>query len=1063
MQNQASALELLSHNRARDLMATCNQQYPKFGTFLLHNACTNGWFDVVRMLVENYSCCDPNIKIYQPSICSSTICAFLLKVLASIAGVVSNKYCNFIREWIYDMRVWVLHEGDLEECLSISDWTVIHCACKYGHLDIVKFLVEHGCDPACRNAIGATPLHFACWEGHLDVVTFLIERGCNPADSAVGLTPLHLACWRGHLDVVKFLLNIEEDLYSKCTNAAMPRLPPLHLACRTGKLDVVKLLVEQGIDLLSMGRKNYTPLHIACEEGHLGIVKFLLSVEKGFCMNAAVHKLPPLHLACRKGRLDVIVFLVEQGFDPVSRDSKNYTPLHIACEEGHLDIVKFLVNKKHCNHLEPTVKGSSVTPLHLANLHRHLRVSSFLTSPGVSRQAHYEYMSRLAFPPVFKVFVMGNHSVGKSTLVQAMRNRLTNTNWFGLFIDQFKRVSGVKPDTAGIIPLSIDSKRLGNITMYDLAGQREYYSSHAAVLEKAVAYPGSLLMVVVNLSENRDEIIQTLNFWHCFIENHCSQSGSKPDIVIVGSHADVVKSQLQKPKEKATEILNTVPSSLQVPREIIPINCTRLASDGLTELCAVIGNYCTLFLREVSTDINVNFLHALLCQEFKNITACRVSTILSHMHMLWKGWNAQTLSRYLVALSDESQFLYLRNAQNIRDSWVILDQEILLSEINGTVFAPENFKEHYDNISSSTGVVPFSKIREAFRKHNPEMIISFMSHLEFCHHIAESEALLISGGESRGQSEKLFFFPALVSKDQPEESCKSIEKTHCKSGWSCKCVRSDQFLPLRFLHVLLLHLAFLFARPAEKDETCPVIQRQCNVWKSGIHWLNRDGVEAIVEVVEQNTAVILIMGCFEGREIACIKRRSEVIQTILELKGRFCGTVELRESFIHPDQLSYPLKSLRLLPSFTITELASAIAEKKDMVTSKQGHCLTMYGINELLYFEPYACLNPKLLAELFANENSDKEASNVFYQDAGNVAHTKMDLFKSALDINEREFDVAVNTAPHPYRDSVKHHCYLLFRTWADWSPNPTYQVLRSALDKYSVFCGRNPLVRVL
>ena len=870
--------------------------------------------------------------------------------------------------------------------LSIGDWSVIHCACKCGHLGIVKFLVEHGCDPACKNAVGHTPLHFACWEGHLDVVRYLIERGCNPTRSG-GLTPLHLACWKGHLNIVKFL--VEKGGFSKYTNA---RLPPLHLACRKGKLNVIEFLVEQGVDPLSKDRKNYTPLHIACEEGYLDIVKFLFNIEKDFCMNATQHRLSPLHLACRKGKLNVLKFLVEQGFDPVSRDHKNYTPLHIACEEGYRDIVEYLVKEKRCNHLEPTVKRSSVTPLYLANSHDHYRVSSFLTTPGVSRQARYEYMSRLSFPPVFKVFVMGNHSVGKSTLVQAIQNRLTSS-WLGLFADQFKRVSGVKLDTAGIIPLSIDSKRLGNITMYDLAGHPEYYSSHAAVLKRAVAYPGSLLVVVVNLSESNDEIIQALNYWNCFIENHCSQNSSKPDIVIVGSHADVVKSGLQqKPKEKATKILKSLPSSLKAPHDIITMDCTRLASGGLTELCAVIGNYCTLFRQEVSTDISINFLHALLCQEFKNVTACTVSKILSHIRKGWgaeyhhigMGWDAETLSRYLVTLSDKSEFLYLRNAEKVEDSWMILDQKKLLSEINGTVFAPVNFEEHYDDISSCTGVVPFSKIRKVFKKYDPEMIVSFMSHLEFCHPIAESEAQLISGDESRGNqqpSEQLYFFPALVSnKDLPQESCKSInEKTHCKSVWSCQCVRSDQFLPSRFLHVLLLHLAFLFAiapEPAEKDETCPVIQRRCNVWKSGIHWLNRDGVEAIVEVVEQNTAVILIMGCLEGREMACVKCRSEVIRTILELKERICGAVKLRESFIHPDHLSYPLKTLWLLPSFTITELASAIAEKKDTVTYKQGLFQKMCGISELLYLEPYAIFKPKLLAELFVDENSHRVAS---------------------------------------------------------------------------------------
>lgn len=93
--DQASALQLLSQDRAHDLMATCSQQYPKFGMFLLLNACSNGWFNVVKMLVERYSC-DPNIKIYQPNIYSSTICAFLLKVFFLIARVQASK----IRVWI---------------------------------------------------------------------------------------------------------------------------------------------------------------------------------------------------------------------------------------------------------------------------------------------------------------------------------------------------------------------------------------------------------------------------------------------------------------------------------------------------------------------------------------------------------------------------------------------------------------------------------------------------------------------------------------------------------------------------------------------------------------------------------------------------------------------------------------------------------------------------------------------------------------------------------------------------------------------------------------------------
>ena len=914
--DQAAVLQQLS--KFPKAAATCSQH---FRISLLHYACLNGWNDIVKELVEKYSC-DPKIKIHQP-VASNTF-AFLLKLYTSVDVKYHLEYVFDIDHEIPRVRV-----GEQELILSfeVSDGAAIHCACKAGHLDIVKFLISKNCDPESRNVAGATALHIACWEGHMDIVRFLVEEHCDLVRTAAGLTPLHLACGKGHLNIAKLL--------------------------------------------------------------------------------------------------------IELGIDPKSTDYKGYTPLHIACKYGYLNVVKFLVEEQHCDHLQRSYEKSSdksVTPLDLANSHGHLGVSSFLTSPEISRQAYYEYLSRLSFPPAFKVFVMGNHSVGKSTLVKAIQNRLTNTKWFSSFTDKLKKVSGVDLNTAGIVPITIDCEKLGKIIMYDLAGQREYYSSHAAFLKNLVAYPGTLLMVVVDLSESTEEIIQTLHYWNSFIENHCRQSNSKPDIVTVGSHADVVRSQqshaytcrcskISATEQKSADILNSLSSSLQVPAEIISLNCTQLSSAGLAEVCDVIANYCTPFQKTVTADIRLNFLHALFLQDFKEVVACTVSTIASYIDR--EEWNVDTLSKHLTVLSEKTQFLYLRNDQNVNDSWVILDQEVLLSEVNGTIFAPENFKEHHD-ISSATGVVPFSNIEKTFPKYDPEMITSFMSHMEFCYEVAESEASLINDQQLL---EKLYFFPALVSEDRPKESCRSNEQTYYKCGWSLQCIRPDQFLSPRFLHVLLLRLAFSFALAPEKveeDKACPVLQRRCSVWKNGIHWQNRDGVEAIVEVVEQNTAVTVMIGCLKERELACTKLRSEVIRTVLEVKDRFCGAVELRESLIHPAELSsYPLKSPKLLPSFTITELATAIAEDKQVVTNKQGHNHSMLEISDLLYFEPYTCFNSVFLAEIFEDENSDKIVPSMFY------THSNIRRLLS--------------------------------------EPSPTYKALRSALDKCSVFCGRNPLVSVL
>ena len=61
-----------------------------------------------------------------------------------------------------------------------------------------------------------------------------------------------------------------------------------------------------------------------------------------------------------------------------------------------------------------------------------------------------------------------------------------------------------------------------------------------------------------------------------------------------------------------------------------------------------------------------------------------------------------------------------------------------------TVFAPKGFKQRKE-LASSTGVVPFSAIARYFPKHD-NMIVSFLSHLEFCHMIADEEVLnLIEG------------------------------------------------------------------------------------------------------------------------------------------------------------------------------------------------------------------------------------------------------------------------------------------------------------------------------
>ena len=1084
--DQARALQLLSRLPNPVPRAVRDNE----GKNLLHWASNNKWGDAVKFLIEKESESESIIRKKLNS--NSADQASVLQLLSwhPIPAAIKDKHGRSLLYYACQQK-W----GDVAKMLlertsdSAVDPTTVCLQFQYPSTTgtdqtyALQLLIQLPYPADVKDEEGRTLLHWACRNEWEDVANMLMEEHiqCQSLEPVI-ILPFEYPSTT-HTDQARAL-----QLLSQLPNPASVKNKDgntlLHWACRNGWYDVVIELVEK----------------YHCDPDYqVSFVQMKRGAEFGTAMQ----------FASAAGHLDIVKYLVQQGGDP-GRGNFGYTPLHTACEKGHLDIVKFLVTECHCNSLLPTGNLGD-TPLHLACENKHSNVVVFLLSSGTVTGKAAGFIRRLSkvsydswegmtdlftnfitclqsnpFHPAFKVFVMGNPSAGKSTLVKAIQSRMTDTSLLGPLTAKFKKVSDVKLRTAGIIPIPIESQELGNIIMYDLAGQYQYYSSHAVLLEKLVSSPGALLMVVVDLSKSKEEITQQLQYWSSFIENHCNQSSSKPAVVIIGSHEDVVKSQKENPAQKSAHILKNPSSSLQAPDEIISLNCTQLASGGLTKVCSAIARHITKFQKTFDIDLQVHFLYAFLSREFKGQIACRISEIVSRIAednntevtvgndqeeiIVLLPQDTPTLSQHLATLSEKGRFLYLRNDQNVEDSWVILDQEVLLSEVNGTVFAPENFKEHHD-ISSSTGVVQFSKIEQAFPGHSPEMIISFLRHLEFCQQIAKSEALVISGdqlGGSQQLSETFYFFPALVSEDRPEESCKSIEQAHYKCGWSLQCIRSDQFLSPRFLHVLLLHLAFSFAlaKTAEQDKACPVLQRRCNVWKAGIHWQNRDGVEAIVEVVEQNTAVTVVMGCLEGREVECAGLRSELIRAILNTKERVCAAVELTESLIHPAELSfYPLKNSKLLPSFAITELATAIAEDKQVVTCKQGHGQQMLGISELLYFEPYACFNPTLLAEMFKDENSSKEVPDVFHLDAGKAAHSKIHILMKTLKHNPSELQaaIAIATASQTYQNDPMHNCYLLFRTWALSSPSRTYQALRSALDQFSVFCGRNPLVSVL
>ena len=794
------------------------------------------------------------------------------------------------------------------------------------------------------------------------------------------------------------------------------------------------------------GREGETPLSYAWESGKLDIVRFLLVDQHcdPACCERSGNDRTLLHNACESGKLDMVRFLVEECHcDPFRRTGYN-TPLHLA--QGD-DVVMFLV--------------SCMPPLRLVDSvmnHCHVQL------PRIFKRCRTEY----PLESVFKIFVLGNHAAGKSTLVKVIENEITSL--FGSFAGQWRNISkdDVELLTAGIVPVSVESRRLGQIVIYDMAGQYQYYSSHAALLRNLVSSSASMFLVVVSLNQSKEDIVRQLQYWNSFIANCCTSAG-KPLTVAVFSHADEVTEE--KPEVKSSNAVKGLAVSSSFS-EVVTLDCRKLASGGLTRISKIVAECCTKFKQTFRVDFAVHLLYAFISSRLVGEIVCTVSELqllikqeqgedsfalqLGGREIL--STNTNELSQHLTTLSDKGQFLFLRNARKEEDSWVVIDKAVLLSEVNGTVFAPNNFKQHHD-IANSTGVVPFSKVKEVFPKRDPDLVVAFLRHLEFCQEISESEVSLITSRHFRGRYdpvERFFFFPALVREKRPSEAGAAIETPSYRCGWILQCSQPHQFLTPQFLHVLLLRLAFSFALAPDnmhEVQTSPVLERRCCVWTNGIRWLSRDGVQTTVEETKQHSAYTVTMECLEGQEMECVTHRSQVLKCILDAKDELCPTVKVRESLI--DLTVGEVDSLHM---FSLVELAEALAGKKAIVVSQPGQRVAR--IDDLLHFEPYACVS---LEMLFSEENSDGVISEAFLDEVSATSCTKVDQLKCVLSINSAKLRAALARAPPFQQDQPKYQCKLVFQMWKESTQSPTYGSLRSALDDYSVFCGRNPLVSVL
>jgi ankyrin repeat protein len=158
--------------------------------------------------------------------------------------------------------------------LSSVAGTPLHVAVCVKDIELSKLLIDNGADvnllreysllPFLPKNLKSSPISVASKRGYLEIVKLLLERGCNPNIyiSYGSNTPLGFSAENGHLDVMMALLEGGAD--PSYQGEGWFGTSPLFTAVVENQLEAVKLLVEAGADINSHnGLLGATPLHAA--------------------------------------------------------------------------------------------------------------------------------------------------------------------------------------------------------------------------------------------------------------------------------------------------------------------------------------------------------------------------------------------------------------------------------------------------------------------------------------------------------------------------------------------------------------------------------------------------------------------------------------------------------------------------------------------------------------------------------------------------------------------------------------------------------------------------------
>ncbi|KAG0089523.1 Glycerophosphocholine phosphodiesterase, partial [Podila epicladia] len=192
-------LQQLSTLTLKDSLCTLTSTSDIFGRRPLHYAAMHGYANITRALLNDIKASGEFIDFSNP---------YWLDTdgITPVIYAVSRGHANVLKV--------LVEEGGIKDVDAVNDaytHTPLSIACRLGHVEAAKLLIQYGANPDAQDEDGESCLIIAAKNGHVNCVRLLLEGPQRRASLELreryyGWTALHLAAIENHPEVVRILL-----------------------------------------------------------------------------------------------------------------------------------------------------------------------------------------------------------------------------------------------------------------------------------------------------------------------------------------------------------------------------------------------------------------------------------------------------------------------------------------------------------------------------------------------------------------------------------------------------------------------------------------------------------------------------------------------------------------------------------------------------------------------------------------------------------------------------------------------------------------------------------------